>query len=99
MLQKKIQKNVVLFDCLILFLPNSSTTAAGELIVGMSGKCGEDVAQLVERRIRDSVTSVTRVRTPSGAQLRKHCEFFRVKNVALTRYRSAQPRVYTHASA
>ena len=50
---------------------------------------GVGVAQLVERRAQDSMTSVTRVRTPSGAQ--EKCEFFRVKNVGLTRYRCAQP--------
>ena len=53
---------------------------------------GDGVAQLVEHR---TLIQRTKVRIPSGSNqvrsTRNICEFFRVKNVVLTRFRCAQP--------
>ena len=51
-------KKVVLTRCRC-----AKTTACRTICVN-----GVVVAQLIERRTRDSITSVTEVRTPSGAQ-------------------------------
>ena len=60
---------------------------------------GGGVAQLLERRTRGSMTSVTRVRTPSGAQEKRVSFFPSLTNVVLTRYLYAACNltVYTHA--
>ena len=59
------------------------------------GAVGDGVAQLVERRIRNPKNGGS---NPACVRsTRKMCEFFRVKNVVLIRYRRAPyPRVYIY---
>ena len=61
------------------------------VLLGRLEYWGDGVAQLVERRTRGSMTSVTPVRTPLGAPETFVKKKIQVKNVVLTRCRCAHP--------